>query len=164
MKIFLYFENFIFSIIIYCWKSCWFFYYLVIYLGDILCIQILFLKGMERDGKLMFFFLFNIVFWRRVILLFFKYKIVCVIWMLKIVIKKRKKIFCIIFVYFWFKQIKNQFYRCNGVYIVCFVIIYFWLMSGGVYRFGCLVCNWSRLYQRVGYIWYLVLYLFIVVD
>lgn len=164
MKIFLYFENSTPSTIIYCWKPCWFSYYPVIYLGDTSCIQILSLKGMERDGKLMFLLLSDIVSWRRVTSSFSKHETVCAIWMLKIVIKKRKKISCITSAYLWPKQTKNQFHRCNGAYIVCFAIIYLWLMSGGAHRLGCLVCNWSRLYQRAGHTWNSVLHLSIAVD
>lgn len=47
---------------------------------------------MERDGKLMFLLLSDIVSWKEVTSSFSKQETVCAIWMLKIVIKKKKKI------------------------------------------------------------------------
>lgn len=48
---------------------------------------------MERDGKLMFLLLSDIVSWKEVTSSFSKQETVCAIWMLKIVIKKKKKNF-----------------------------------------------------------------------
>lgn len=48
----------------------------------------------------------DIVSWRRVTSSFSKHETVCAIWMLKIVIKK-KKISCITSAYLWPKQTKN---------------------------------------------------------
>lgn len=163
MKIFLYFENSTPSTIIYCWKPCWFSYYPVIYFGDTSCIQILSLKGMERDGKLMFLLLSGCLLERGDFIIFQTGDRLCHL-DVEDCHKKKKKISCITSAYLWPKQTKNQFHRCNGAYIVCFAIIYLWLMSGGAHRLGCLVCNWSRLYQRAGHTWNSVLHLSIAVD